>query len=152
MAYHTARENDVRPLAVVRRARLYDATAVAEMLEADDRVRSVTFPGLDSHPQSDLVDKQMTGPGGVVTFRIDGELEEARAFLEAVEVFTLAESLGGVESLVEHPAIMTHASMPPDKRRKLGITDDMIRISVGVETQQDLLDDLDRALGAMKGG
>lgn len=139
----------VKTLPLRMRQHADNATAVAEMLEADDRVRSVTFPGLESHPQSELVDKQMTGPGGVVTFRIDGELEEARAFLEAVEVFTLAESLGGVESLVEHPAIMTHASMPPDKRRELGITDDMIRISVGVETQQDLLDDLDRALGAM---
>jgi cystathionine gamma-lyase len=139
----------VKTLPLRMRQHAQNATAVAEMLQAHDHVRSVTFPGLDSHPQSDLVDKQMTGPGGVVTFRLDGGLDEARSFLESVEVFTLAESLGGVESLIEHPAIMTHASVPADKRRELGITDDMVRISVGVETQQDLLDDLDQALLAM---
>ncbi len=124
------------------------AAAVAEWLEQDSRVDRVIYPGLDSHPQFDLAAKQMDGSGGIVTFFIKGSLSDARSFLERCRVFALAESLGGVESLVDHPAIMTHASVPPEERRKLGISDQLIRLSVGLESIDDLLADLDTALGS----
>ena len=123
------------------------AMAIAEWLESDDRVESVLYPGLESHPQYELAAKQMDGAGGIVTFFIKGDLESARSFLEKCEVFALAESLGGVESLVDHPAIMTHASVPAEERAKLGISDQLIRLSVGIEAIDDLVEDLDRALG-----
>jgi cystathionine gamma-lyase len=120
---------------------------IAEWLEKDNRVESVIYPGLTSHPQHELAMKQMPGYGGIVTFFIKGELDEARQFLERCEVFSLAESLGGVESLVDHPAIMTHASVPAEARAELGISDTLIRLSVGIEDADDLIADLDRALG-----
>lgn len=123
-----------------------NAGAVATFLEEHEAVERVLFPGLESHPQYDLAQRQMNGPGGVVTFYLEDGLEAARPMLESVEVFSLAESLGGVESLIEHPAIMTHASMPAEVRRELGITDGLVRLSVGVEEREDLLEDLDRAL------
>jgi len=107
----------------------------------------VIYPGLESHPQHALARKQMKGFGGMITFFIKGALPEARAFLEKVKIFTLAESLGGVESLIEHPAIMTHASIPADARAKLGIHDNLVRISVGIESLEDLRADLAQALG-----
>ncbi len=122
------------------------AQAIAEWLESDDRVESVLYPGLPSHPQHDVAMAQMSGGGGIVTFFIKGGLDEARSFLERCEVFALAESLGGVESLVDHPAIMTHASVPAEERAKLGISDQLIRLSVGIEALDDLLADLDQAL------
>jgi cystathionine gamma-lyase len=124
-----------------------NAEAIARWLEEDARVESVIYPGLESHPQHKLAESQMSAFGGIVTFFIKGGLEEARAFLERCEIFALAESLGGVESLVDHPAIMTHASVPAEKRKALGISDKLIRLSVGIEDLDDLIADLDHALG-----
>ncbi|MDH3811233.1 MAG: cystathionine gamma-synthase [Gammaproteobacteria bacterium] len=122
------------------------AMRIAEWLEQDDRVDSVLYPGLPSHPQHALAKQQMPGFGGIVTFFIKGDLDNARVFLERCQVFALAESLGGVESLVDHPAIMTHASVPAEERAKLGISDTLIRLSVGIEAVDDLIADLDQAL------
>jgi len=122
------------------------AQQVAEWLENDARVERVLYPGLESHPQFDLAKEQMEQPGGIVTFFIKGGLQESRSFLEKCHVFALAESLGGVESLVDHPAIMTHASVPEEKRAELGISDQLIRLSVGIEGVDDLISDLDQAL------
>lgn len=119
---------------------------IAEWLSGHKNVSRVVYPGLESHPQYDLAQRQMDAPGGIVTFFIKGGLDAARTFLETVEVFALAESLGGVESLVDHPAIMTHASVPIEQRTAIGLTDDLIRLSVGIEDTQDLIDDLDNAL------
>jgi cystathionine gamma-lyase len=122
------------------------AMRIAEWLEQDGRVERVLYPGLPSHPQHALAKQQMPGFGGIVTFFIKGDLANARVFLERCQVFSLAESLGGVESLVDHPAIMTHASVPPEERAKLGISDTLIRLSVGIEAVDDLIEDLDQAL------
>jgi len=124
-----------------------NAAAVASWLEQDARVERVLYPGLESHPQHELARRQMPGFGGIVTFFIKGDLGSARRFLEHCRVFALAESLGGVESLVDHPAIMTHASVPAAERSKLGISDQLIRLSVGIEALDDLIADLDHALG-----
>ena len=122
-----------------------NAMQIAKYLEAHDRVESVVYPGLASHPQHALAKKQMTGFGGIVTFFIKGGLDASRSFLERCQLFALAESLGGVESLVDHPAIMTHASVPADMRAELGISDSLIRLSVGIEDIDDLVADLDQA-------
>jgi cystathionine gamma-lyase len=122
--------------------------AVARWLEGRPEVERVIYPWLDSHPQHALARRQMAGGGGIVSFVIRGGLESARRFLEACRVFTLAESLGGVESLVNHPAIMTHASVLPEIRARLGISDALIRLSVGIEDCDDLLADLEQALAA----
>ena len=119
---------------------------IAEWLEQHDRIDRVLYPGLPSHPQHELARKQMDGFGGIVTFFIKGNLADARSFLERCEVFALAESLGGVESLVDHPAIMTHASVPAAERAALGISDQLIRLSVGIEGIDDLIADLEQAL------
>ncbi len=124
-----------------------NAIKVAEFLEKHPKIERVIYPGLKSHPQHELAKKQTTGFGGMITFFIKGGLPEARKFLESVRVFTLAESLGGVESLIEHPAIMTHASIPPENRKALGIHDNLVRVSVGIEDISDLLKDLEQALG-----
>jgi cystathionine gamma-lyase len=124
-----------------------NALAIAEHLSRHKRVRRVHYPGLPSHPQHALALRQMTGFGGMVTIDLEGGLAEARRFLERVELFALAESLGGVESLIEHPAIMTHASLPPERRAALGINDSLVRLSVGIEDAADLIADLDQALG-----
>jgi cystathionine gamma-lyase len=124
------------------------AMRIANWLQDDARVDSVLYPGLSSHPQHELAARQMDDFGGIVTFFIKGDLDNARIFLERCEVFSLAESLGGVESLVDHPAIMTHASVPGEERAKLGISDQLIRLSVGIEALEDLLADLDQALGS----
>lgn len=124
---------------------------VAKWLEQHKGVERVVYPALASHPQHAIYQKQMLGASGMITFFIKGGLDEARRFLETIRVFALAESLGGVESLVDHPAIMTHASVPPDQRAALGISDALIRLSVGIEDVQDLIDDLDRALKAAVG-
>ncbi|MDP2644060.1 MAG: PLP-dependent transferase, partial [Desulfobacterales bacterium] len=123
-----------------------NALKIAQFLESHPKVRRVIYPGLSSHPQHELAKKQMTGFGGIVTFFIKGGLEAARKFLERVKVFSLAESLGGVESLIEHPAIMTHASLPTEVRDKIGISDELIRVSVGIEHVDDLISDLKQAL------
>jgi cystathionine gamma-lyase len=137
----------VKTLDVRMQRHCESAMRIAEWLENDGRVDSVLYPGLKSHPQHALAAQQMSGFGGIVTFFIKGDIENARAFLESCEVFALAESLGGVESLVDHPAIMTHASVPEKERAKLGIDDRLIRLSVGIEAVDDLVADLDRALG-----
>ena len=123
------------------------AIAVARFLESHDKVEKVIYPGLESHPQHALAKQQMSGFGGMITFLIKGGINEARNFLEKVKIFALAESLGGVESLIEHPAIMTHASVPPENRRQLGILDNLVRVSVGIEDIDDLIGDLKQALG-----
>jgi cystathionine gamma-lyase len=122
------------------------AQAVAEFLEGHPMVARVAYPGLPSHPQHDLARRQMKAGGGMVTAVLEGGLEASKRFLERVRVFALAESLGGVESLIEHPAIMTHASIPAEKRAALGIDDGLVRLSVGVEGQDDLLEDLRQSL------
>lgn len=119
---------------------------IAKFLSKHPKVDRVVYPGLESHPQHALAREQMFGFGGMMTFYIKGGMSAARAFLESVWVFSLAESLGGVESLIEHPAIMTHASVPPENRKALGIDDAMVRLSVGVENVDDLIRDLSRAL------
>ena len=120
-----------------------NALAVARFLEAHPRVQRVIYPGLASHPQHALAVRQMHGGGGMVTAVLEGGLAEARRFLERCELFALAESLGGVESLIEHPAIMTHASLPAEVRAELGIGDSLVRLSVGVEDVDDLIAELD---------
>ncbi|XP_043857270.1 cystathionine gamma-lyase isoform X2 [Dromiciops gliroides] len=122
--------------------------AVAKFLEANPLVEKVIYPGLPSHPQYELVQRQCTGCPGMITFYIKGELAHAEAFLKNLKVFTLAESLGGYESLAELPAIMTHASVPKEERQKLGISDTLIRLSVGLEDTDDLLKDISQALKA----
>ncbi len=127
-----------------------NALAVAHFLERHPQVERVTYPGLESHPQHALAGRQMRGFGGMLTFVIQGGLPAARAFLSSLEIFALAESLGGVESLIEHPAIMTHASVPPETRARLGIADGFIRVSVGIEAVDDLVDDLERGFAAAR--
>jgi len=122
------------------------ALRIAEFLEAHPQVDGVIYPGLTSHPQHELAKRQMRGFGGIITARIKGGLEGATRFLERCQLFTLAESLGGVESLIEHPAIMTHASVPPQVRAELGIDDGLVRLSVGIEDADDLIQDLRSAL------
>jgi cystathionine gamma-lyase len=122
------------------------ALKIAEFLEAHSQVDGVIYPGLASHPQHELAKRQMRGFGGIITARIKGGLDGATRFLERCQLFTLAESLGGVESLIEHPAIMTHASVPPQVRAELGIDDGLVRLSVGIEDADDLIQDLRSAL------
>ena len=121
--------------------------AVAEYLAGHAKVESVHYPGLASHPQHALAKRQMEGFGGMVTAVLSGGLDDARRFLERCHYFALAESLGGVESLIEHPAIMTHASIPAAERAKRGISDSLVRLSVGIEDADDLIADLKNALG-----
>lgn len=138
----------LKTLAVRMRAHEANALQIARFLEAHPRVDRVVYPGLPSHPQHDLAARQMSGFGGMLAVYLKGDLETARRVLSRVELFILAESLGGVESLIEHPAIMTHASVDPAQRRAIGIDDTLLRISVGIESVDDLIDDLDRALVA----
>jgi cystathionine gamma-lyase len=135
-----------KTLAVRMRAHQENAMRIAQYLEEHKAVERVIYPGLRSHPQYALAKKQMSGFGGMITFFIKGDLSHARTFLEKVRIFSLAESLGGVESLIEHPAIMTHASVPADMRKQLGISDTLIRLSVGIEHCDDLIEDLKFAL------
>ncbi len=126
-----------------------NALALAEWLEAHPAIDRVNYPGLASHPGHDLAKRQMDAFGGMVTIFVKGGLDAARAMLERVELFTLAESLGGVESLIEHPGIMTHASIPPERRAELGVDDSLVRLSVGIEDLEDLRRDLDHALAGL---
>lgn len=132
------------------RMRQHDSNGrkVASFLSEHPKVQSVYYPGLASHPQHELALRQMTGFGGMIAFET-GSLENARAVLEAVQLCALAESLGGVETLICHPASMTHASVPPADRERLGISDGMVRISVGIEDVDDIVEDIDRALSAI---
>lgn len=124
-----------------------NAATIAAWLEQRPGVAKVIYPGLPSHPQHDLARRQMSAFGGMITAVLDRDLDGTRAMLERTHLFTLAESLGGVESLIEHPAIMTHASIPPETRARIGIADGLVRLSVGVEDVDDLIADLDQALG-----
>lgn len=139
-----------KTLAVRMERHVANAQKVAAWLEAHPSVEKVIYPGLKSHPQSQLAATQMRGPGGMISFVIKSAkkpaLERARAMLRSTTLFACAESLGGVESLIEHPAIMTHASIPPATRQRLGISDGLIRISVGIEHVDDLIGDLQSAL------
>ena len=123
-----------------------NAKKVAEFLDTHKKVNRVFYPGLTSHPQHDLALRQMHAFGGMVTAVLNGGLSETQEFLKRCKIFALAESLGGVESLIEHPAIMTHASVPPDVRESLGITDTLVRLSIGIEDAGDLIEELDYAL------
>lgn len=137
----------IKTLALRMERHCANALAVAQFLEGHEKVRKVFYPGLASHPQHALAKRQMVGGfGGIVTAELRGTLDDARRMLERCELFSLAESLGGVESLIEHPALMTHASLPPAMRASLGISDGLIRLSVGVEAVGDLIADLQHAL------
>ncbi len=135
----------LKTLSVRMEAHQENALKIANWLSKHPKVEKVIYPGLKSHPQHDLAKRQMRGFGGMITFFIKGGLKESELFLKKVKVFTLAESLGGVESLIEHPAIMTHASIPKKVREELGIHDNLIRLSVGIEDCDDLINDLSKA-------
>jgi cystathionine gamma-lyase len=126
-----------------------NALEIARWLEEQREIKSVRYPGLKSHPHHDLARQQMRGFGGIVTMILKGDLAYTTRFLENTHLFSLAESLGGVESLINHPALMTHASVPKEKREELGVTDSLVRLSVGVEDVRDLIDDLKSALEAI---
>ena len=136
----------LKTLALRMERHCQSALTVAQHLSRHAKVKTVHYPGLESHPQHALAKRQMQAFGGMVTIELQGGLTEARRFLERVQIFALAESLGGVESLIEHPAIMTHASIPPAQRAALGISDTLVRLSVGVEDIDDLIADLNQAL------
>jgi cystathionine gamma-lyase len=136
----------IKTLAARMKVHEQNGLRIARYLEGHPRIKKVYYPGLASHPQHDLAKKQMSGFGGMLSFEIDRGLRETELFLESLRVFALAESLGGVESLIEHPAKMTHASVPPKVREEVGITDSLVRISVGIEHVDDLIEDLDQAL------
>jgi len=135
----------IKTLAVRMREHQENALRLASYLVKHPKVEKVNYPGLKSHPQHALAERQATGHGGMLSFEIKGGLKEAERFLENVKVFALAESLGGVESLIEHPALMTHASVPKEIREQAGLTDSLIRVSVGIEHIDDLIADFDRA-------
>jgi len=136
----------LKTLGARMRAHVASATEIATRLEAHPAVETVLYPGLESHPGHALANAQMSGAGGMISVVLEGGLDAARRCLERLEVFACAESLGGVESLAEHPAIMTHASIPPEQRAALGISDGLVRLSVGLEHIEDLWRDLDRSL------
>jgi len=126
---------------------LYNAQGVAEFLAGHPKVKQVFYPGLASHPQHELARRQQRGFGAMVSFDLDGNIEDVNRVLKGTKLFALAESLGGVESLIEHPATMSHLSMGNEHRQAVGITDSVIRLSIGIEDRDDLIDDLRRALG-----
>jgi cystathionine beta-lyase/cystathionine gamma-synthase len=138
----------LKTLGVRMQRHVESAQRIAEWLAKHPRVARVRYPGLDSHEAHALAARQMRGPGGMISFELDGSLSQASTFLKALRVFVCAESLGGVESLAEHPAIMTHASLPAESRRALGIGDGLIRLSVGLEDTGDLLADLEAGFSA----
>ena len=137
----------LKTLPLRMKAHCANALALAQWLESHPAIEKVIYPGLPSHPQHELAKRQMAGFGGIVSIVVKGGFEGAKRFCEKTQLFTLAESLGGVESLVNHPAVMTHASIPVQRREQLGITDGLVRLSVGVEDVEDLKADLEQALG-----
>ena len=139
----------IKTLAVRMEQHQKNAMAIAKWLEKHEKVERVVYPGLRSHPQHNIAKKQMSGYGGMITFFVKGGIKESRKFLKKVKLFALAESLGGVESLIEHPAIMTHASVPKSVREEIGLTDNLIRLSVGIEDVNDLIEDLEKAFKAV---
>ena len=126
-----------------------NALEIARSLHGEKKIKAIFYPGLDTHPQHELAKRQMRGFGGMVTLLLDTDLAGTRRFMEATHLFSLAESLGGVESLINHPALMTHGSIPLETRLELGITDSLVRLSVGVEDVEDLKDDIRTALSAI---
>lgn len=136
----------LKTLAVRMERHCANAMAIANHFENHKDVSEVIYPGLANHPQHDLAANQMNGFGGIISMNISGGLEKSKTFLEKTKIFALAESLGGVESLIEHPALMTHASLPKDRREAIGITDGLVRLSVGLESLDDLIDDIEQAL------
>jgi cystathionine gamma-lyase len=135
----------LKTLGVRMRQHASNAARIAEFLENNSQVRKVLYPGLKSHPQNELARRQMSGFGGMLSFELEGDLETAKKFVESTRYFALAESLGGVESLIELPALMTHASVPKKDRRQIGLSETLIRLSVGIEHPDDLLEDLENA-------
>ncbi len=138
----------LKTLAVRMKRHVESARTIAAYLASHSHVGRVRYPGLPSHEGHALAERQMSGPGGMISFELRGSLAQATAFLKALRIFACAESLGGVESLAEHPAIMTHASLPADVRRSLGIGDGLLRLSIGLEDPRDLLADLERGFAA----
>lgn len=136
----------IKTLAIRMERHCENALAFAHALEGMKGVKSVVYPGLESHPQYELAQKQQKGGSGMVSAYLDGSMEDVSRFIAKLKVFTLAESLGGVESLINHPETMTHASVPPDLRVKLGIDASLVRFSIGIENAQDLIDDVKEAL------
>jgi cystathionine gamma-lyase len=140
----------LKTLAVRMRAHEENAQAVVEFLGKHSKLEKIIYPGLKNHAQHELAKRQMNGFGGIVTIVLKGGMVQTRTFLESLRIFSLAESLGGVESLVNHPAIMTHASVPADTRAALGITESLVRLSVGIENAADLIRDLEQALAKVR--
>ena len=136
----------LKTLAVRMERHCENALAIAKHFESHKEISEVIYPGLSNHPQHDLASKQMKGYGGIISMNIKGGLEKSKSFLERTKIFALAESLGGVESLIEHPALMTHASLPKDRREQIGISDGLVRLSVGLESLGDLVEDIEQAL------
>ena len=136
----------LKTLAVRMERHSENAMAIAKHFESHKEIAEVIYPGLENHPQHDLASKQMNGFGGIISMNIKGGLEKSKSFLEQTKIFALAESLGGVESLIEHPALMTHASLPKDRREQIGISDGLVRLSVGLESLDDLIEDIEQAL------
>lgn len=139
----------IKTLALRMQRHCENALNIADWLQAHPKVEKVIYPGLETHPQHQLAQKQMHDFGGMVSFYLKGDLSTARTFLENISIFALAESLGGVESLIEHPAIMTHASVPAEARESLGIHDNFVRLSVGIEDGDDLIAALSTALNSL---
>ena len=140
----------IKTLALRMERHQYNAMNIAKYLESHEMVDRVYYPGLETHPQHGLAKKQMYGFGGMLSFEIKGGMDAARKFVESLEIFTLAESLGGVESLIEIPSLMTHASLPPDERMRIGLRDNLLRVSVGIEDLDDLIADLDAGFKALE--
>lgn len=136
----------LKTLAVRMERHCENALAIAQHFENHKDISEVIYPGLTNHPQHELAAKQMNGFGGIISMNIKGGLEKSKRFLEQTKIFALAESLGGVESLIEHPALMTHASLPKDRREAIGISDGLVRLSVGIESLDDLIEDIEQAL------
>ena len=136
----------LKTLAVRMERHSENAMSIAKHFESHKEISEVIYPGLTNHPQHDLASKQMNGFGGIISMNIKGGLEKSKSFLEQTKIFALAESLGGVESLIEHPALMTHASLPKDRREMIGISDGLVRLSVGLESLDDLVEDIEQAL------
>ena len=136
----------LKTLAVRMERHCENALAIAQHFENHKEISEVIYPGLTNHPQHELATKQMNGFGGIISMNIKGGLEKSKRFLEQTKIFALAESLGGVESLIEHPALMTHASLPEDRREAIGISAGLVRLSVGIESLDDLIEDIEQAL------
>ncbi len=136
----------LKTLAVRMERHCENAMAIAKHFESHKEISEIIYPGLTNHPQHDLASKQMNGFGGIISMNIKGDLEKSKSFLERTKIFALAESLGGVESLIEHPALMTHASLPKERREMIGISEGLVRLSVGLESLDDLVEDIEQAL------